>query len=795
MPSSQPKKPSRTRSGFSSAPGRWWLNLLVPALPVLACVLGGATQKWSEGIVVALLGLILVAHPPKASLGLPMNAILLALLACAATAFLPANWFLHPAWRAALVDDFGIRLPGMLSPQPWISLGCFLSFVAGLSWLYSVSTLDLDLRDVRTQLRVFAAGVVLLAALCLALHYAHTALPFWHNERGFGPFPNRNQTANLFGLTAIVILACAQDAFRQEKKRWLMWLVAFAIMVAAIILDFSRAGVLILVAGSGLWLGALALRKSSAARIALGLSVLLVLLTVMLLFGGQTFERFHLRSGEVGAISGDFRWAIFHDALQLIRASPWAGIGLGNFDEVFAIFRDASFTSARSLHPESDWFWLWVEAGWPAILLTLAGIIVLVRRVFPLQEGTNQRFRVAALIAALLFALHGVVDVSGHRVGTAFAGIFLFGMALRRPANLRPSFAVPLVFRLLGIVLFIAGSAWVFATRYEKSWPGAVGVENEMKLASAANSGRNFTETIQRTTHALEWAPMKWQLYFLRALGKVGAKRPAVEAVEDFRRARFLEPNAYEIPFTEGKVWITASQPSLALTAWREALRRAGSERVGIYGLMLGIARVSSPPVHEGLEELGLVHHDLALKYLDNVGGADFMSALQRFLEHDPKLETLSAKEKLTFFKLWADRGDPAELARFVEAHPEWMGDAWRGLAKYHASRKDFRSAYEVTRRFGGSPALPPKVQGSSIEQLRTALHADPDNYGLGFQLAHQQMEQGQVDEALMTLRHFTEMPGCPRYFHFLEAEAWGAKGNWERAWIAREKFETAPAR
>ncbi|MCA1658771.1 MAG: O-antigen ligase family protein, partial [Verrucomicrobiaceae bacterium] len=417
------------------------------------------------------------------------------------------------------------------------------------------------------------------------------------------------------------------------------------------------------------------LRKSSAARIAVGLSVLLVLLTVMLIFGGQTFERFNLRSGDAGGVTTDLRWAIFRDALQLIRASPWAGIGLGNFDDVFAIFRDASLTSARTLHPESDWFWLWVETGWPAILLTLAGIIVLVRRVFPLQEGTNQRFRVAALIAALLFALHGVVDVSGHRVGTAFAGIFLFGMALRRPANLRPSFAVPLVFRLLGVVLFIAGSAWVFATRYDKSWPGAVGVENEMRLASAAQSGRNFSEVIQRATHALEWAPMKWQLYFLRALGKVGAKRPRIEAVEDFRRARFLEPNAYEVPFEEGKVWITLD-PGLTITAWREAVRRAGSQRPEVYGRMVALAIQYSPQVRQGLEELGMIQHDLALIYLANSGDAAFMSALRRFLEHDPKLETLSEKEKFTFFKLWADRGDPGELARTLESHPEWMAHA-----------------------------------------------------------------------------------------------------------------------
>jgi tetratricopeptide (TPR) repeat protein len=791
MPASKTKQ-ARIHASFTGAPGRWWMNLALPAIPVLACLLGGATEKWSEGIIVALLGLLFLVHPPKFSWGPALNVIVLALLASAATAFLPANWFLQPAWRTALVDDFGINLPGMLSPQPWISLGCFLSFLAGLCWLYYVSTLDLDLRDVRTQLRIFAFGVASLAALCIVVHYAHTALPFWHNERRFGPFPNRNQTANLFGLTAIIILACGQEDIRHGRKRWLLWLIALGVIVVGIVLDFSRAGVLLLVAGSALWLGLFALRKGSAARIALGVSVLLVLLTVMLLFGGQTLERFNLRAGDTG-VASDLRWAIFRDALQLIRASPWCGIGLGNFDEVFAVFRDASLTSARTIHPESDWFWLWVEAGWPAVALTIAGIAFFVWRVFPLREGTNQRFRVATLIAALLFALHGIVDVSGHRVGTAFAGIFLLGLAVRRPAGLRPSAAVPAVFRLIGLVLLIAGSAWTFATRYEKPLAGAVGVDNEMRLATSANRGHNFTETIQRTTRALGWAPLRWQLYFLRALGKVGARLPPSEAADDFRRARFLEPNVYEVPFEEGNVWVAAGEPALALTAWREALRRAGSQRAEVYGRMLAVARQSSPRIQQGLEELGMVHHDLALIYLEHSGGAPFMAALQRFLEHDPLLQTLTPEEKVIFFKHWAERGDAAELVSAVETHPDWMNYAWRGVAKYYASRNDFRAAFELIRRYGGAPALPPASQDSSVDQLRQALHASPDNYGIGFQLYHEQMKQGQIDEALVTVRHFTELPGCPRYFHFLEAEAWAAKENWERAWKAREKFETAP--
>jgi hypothetical protein len=793
MPSLR-KRQSRTPASFTGAPARWWLNLAVPTLPVLACFLGGATQKWSEGIVVALFGVMLLIQPPKVSWGLPINLVMLALLASAATAFLPSNWFLQPAWRTALVDDFGVNLPGSLSPQPWISLGCFLSFLAGLSWLYYVSTLELDLREVRTQLRIFAFGVACLAGLCLALRAGHTALSFWHNERGFGPFPNRNQTANLFGITAVIILACGQEDIRKGRKRWMLWLVALAVVIGGIVLGFSRAGVLLLVAGSALWLGVFALRKGSAARIALGVSVLLVLLSVMLLFGGQILERFNLRAGDTG-VGSDLRWSIFRDALHLISASPWCGIGLGNFDEVFAVFRDVSLTSSRAIHPESDWFWLWVEAGWPAIALVVAGIVLFVWRVFPLREGTNQRFRIAALIAALLFALHGIVDVSGHRVGTAFAALFLLGLAVRRPAELRRSVVLPIVFRLIGLTLFIAGGSWVFATRYEKPLPGAVGVENEMRLATAANQGRNFDETIQRTTRALGWAPLRWQLYFVRALGKVAARLPAGQAADDFRRARFLEPNAYEVPFQEGTVWIGARQPGLTLTAWREALRRAGPQRADIYRLMLAAARQSDPRVARGLEEFGMAHHDLALIFLEVSGGAPFMSALQRFLEHDPTLQSMSPQEKTTLFKYWTERGEAAELARAVEAHPDWMTYAWPGLAKYHASQKNFGAAMELVRKHGEPPPLPPVAQNSSIDQLRQALHASPDNFSIGFQLYQEQMKQGLVDEALVTVRHFTDLPGVPRYFHFLEAEAWAAKQDWERAWKAREKFDASPGK
>src|SRR6266404_7442022 len=240
-------------------------------------------------------------------------------------------------------------------------------------------------------------------------------------------------------------------------------------------------------AGSAFWLGALAFRQRSPWRLALGISLflLLLLLTALLLFGEQTLGRFNLHDFGSTSISSNLRWQIFHDTLGLIRNSPWCGIGFGNFESIFAIFRDASLGDPRALHPESDWLWLWTELGWPAVLLTIVGIAMFVSRVFPLRVGTNQGYRLATLIAALLFAIHGIVDVSGHQVGTAFAAIFLIGLSQHRPLSLKRSQWMSILFRFVGSVLLAAGLSLVVAARSAKLLPGSVGVSSAKQLSVA----------------------------------------------------------------------------------------------------------------------------------------------------------------------------------------------------------------------------------------------------------------------------------------------------------------------
>jgi hypothetical protein len=773
---------------------RWIANATIALLPVLACFLGGTTQKWEEGLIITLLALCLLVRPPRFSLGALTNLVLLALFILGAVAFFPARWFYQPEWRAALVSDFGIQLPSTLTPQPWITLGYLVSFAAGLSWLYIVSTQDLERREVRFQLGLFTSGIAFLAAISIALHLARTTLSFWHNDQNFGPFPNGNQTGALFGIAAIVILACAQDDLRKRRKRWIVWILELVLIGAAIILNFSRSGIAILMAGSAFWFGALAFRQRSPWRLALGisLSLLLLLFTALLLFGEQTLERFHLRDFGSTGITSNLRWLIFHDTLRLIRNSPWCGIGFGNFEPIFAIFRHASFSDARALHPESDWLWVWTELGWPAVVLIILGIALLASRVFPLRAGTNQGYRLAALIAALLFAIDGIADVSGHQMGTAFAAVFLLGLAAHRPLSLKRSRWTSIFFRFVGLVLLAAGLSLVIAARGEKLLPGSVGVSNAKQLSAVADTELNFDETVALTTSALRWAPLDWELYLERAIAEVELKKTK-NAVDDFRRARFLEPIAYEVPLAEGNAWFPYD-PILTVAAWREALRRAGPVRSRVYASMLSDAALRSPEVSPILETIGLNEHDLALPYLSRVSGARFNRALAQLLRNDPNLLSFGETEKLALFAFWSERGDPEEISRVVEQHPDWLRYAWLGMAKYKASKNDFRAGYELTQRYGEPVALPRVDTNFSLQDLEKRFQAAPDNYAIGYELYRAQMRNGRIDDALVTARHFSERRTSPAYFHFLEAQCWADKQDWERAWNAWQIFQAAQA-
>jgi hypothetical protein len=352
---------------------------------------------------------------------------------------------------------------------------------------------------------------------------------------------------------------------------------------------------------------------------------------------------------------------------------------------------------------------------------------------------------------------------------------------------------VPGLFRGFGLILIVAGIVWIASATSAMLVPGGAGVSTIKRLSTTAYRAHNFPETVQLTTRGIEWAPLDWELYFRRALAEV-AENKAPEALDDFRRARFLEPVAYELPRDEGLAWLS-TQPTLTAIAWRDALRKAGRKRGEVFGGMLTTASLRSPEVGKVLEEFALSEPDLALTYLGRLSGPAFRRGIDLLLEREPNLEDLSEPQKLALFNLWSERGDLDALAKDVAIHRDWLRYAWLGMAKFDASGGDFRTAYDLTQRFGEAVAMPRNSEEKSLAELQKRYSSNPDNMTVGFALYQAQMQNSRFDDALNTARHFSERPSSPAYFHYLEAQAWAAKQNWERAWNAWLAYRQATSK
>ncbi|MEO6789227.1 MAG: hypothetical protein ABI318_24140, partial [Chthoniobacteraceae bacterium] len=163
-----------------------------------AVLMGGATERVPQAIVLAAMGALMVAAPPASGPGKKWMFAVLALLALAGAGFLPAGWFYNAPWRAK-VDAVGIALPATLSPQPQLTLDAWLLLAAGIAWTGWLMSGEWNGSSRRLAARCLTLGSAVLAVLVLVQWRTGWRPPGWLAD-GLGPFPNRNHTAHVLAL-------------------------------------------------------------------------------------------------------------------------------------------------------------------------------------------------------------------------------------------------------------------------------------------------------------------------------------------------------------------------------------------------------------------------------------------------------------------------------------------------------------------------------------------------------------------------------------------------------------------
>ncbi len=631
--------------------------------------------------------------------------------------------------------------------------------------------------------------MALLSGLAVVFFSHGIAVPHWIGSwgpQGFGPFPNRNHHGCFIAMGLVVTVAAGDDAFRHRKRWVILYILCLIPMFWALTKNLSRAAIILSFVGLVAWMGLTSFRNRSSRRIAISAAILLTLTALFVLFGKTIVKRLQDTISPSGVLL-DGRVEIFETSLDMISLSPLLGVGLGNFEPVYALIRRPTEQETRIIHPESDWLWLAAETGLPAAVLMSVAAIAFIFYAGPWlgrasSDAKPSRLRAACAISALLVPIHGSVDVPGHNPGIAFTAILLAGLAIRHGGPHPEVKAHQSALPRLGAAIFslAAASAWLGTSLGNPILPGNSSAEMLRHRAFQERDRGDLTSARQLLTHALSMKPLLWEGYFDRAAMALPLGLPAGDALLDFARARYLEPNSANICNQEALMWL-AYYPQYAVAAWRTAISRSPTHALFFYSELC--SRLQKHPDLRSATRRLATDAKLMFVYLLYAEHEDFAGALTDLLSIDPELTGLSAEDRLRVFRFWYARGDRATLLDALEHKATWRAEGWPVLAAGRAGNNDFKGACEVAMQY---LVLPPEAATGplgDIEKLRREFLFHSNDYKYGFELYEVEKAKGLVSDALLTLEKISQIPNAPLKVFYEHALMLMQKGDYQKAW------------
>lgn len=582
--------------GASSWRSSGWLCLILLVLWLAA----GGPREWVLGLAFALAGLWLLIFPPGGRLPAWAWYAALAWGAASLLAFLPEQLGAMPAWRSGL-EAAGIDLGSRITPQPLATLHAWAGqFLTGLVFLAL-----LCIPNPASARRPIAATVVVTVVIYLVLSWARVKAGMGPQDPGhFGFFPNRNHTATLLVMGAMVATGLLLQAGKRTEAGLLaLSLVALVFLLPALVFSsISRAGILLLAIGMpAVWLisGMDYLRGRAAMIFAL---VCLAALVVVAIPATHVKDRLVHKAGNLigetvasrpGRLDG--RLEIFGDTAAMIRDQPWTGWGTGQFESVFPQYRRlaANIDEARNLHPESSWLWIAAESGIPAALAlaALAGGLLIVG-VRASRKGPDKALRAGCLVAAAVPVLHSLVDVPLHRESLLWlTGLLL---AIAAPFDGARFVKSTWLWRPAGLLVLLGGAVLLHGAWTQRPVSPVAKAEAALTEArrlyrldqaeASKSAEQNSAEASDHLTPALDLLekamadqPMDARIRGLHGMLAIHFDDKDQQVRDDFRRQRLLAPGWVRLPLVQAEAWKNIDAEE-SVRLWRLALDRAAKQ-------------------------------------------------------------------------------------------------------------------------------------------------------------------------------------------------------------------------
>jgi O-antigen ligase len=233
-----------------------------------------------------------------------------------------------------------------------------------------------------------------LSIVSVVQYFGWNGKIFWlyptYDTAVLGPFVSRDQYAAFMEMMLPLALV---KALAGGPKAW-RFAVMGAALYATVIAGASRAGALLVTAEVMVipvvawWKGSTDNLRASAARM-----WLFIFLFVSVVGWAVLWDRFQDPEPFKG------RQAILHDTLAMVRAQPYFGVGLGNFQTAYPAYASVDFGSVVN-HAHDDWMEWAADGGIPFSLLLVAVAVWTIPKAFRTLWGIG-------LIAVLA---HSMVD-------------------------------------------------------------------------------------------------------------------------------------------------------------------------------------------------------------------------------------------------------------------------------------------------------------------------------------------------------------------------------------------------
>jgi len=296
-----------------------------------------------------------------------------------------------------------VSLPWSQAPSISVINFWWVGSVVLVFWLY---TLTPD----RDRLWSHSAAILLLLGLVLALMGIYDVLVFERQARAV--FETRNTQAAFLSLIALpasaYFLRLTTD--KAAPRHYAGWLGAVLyVMFFSIFLTASRGASLSLAIGMAVLIAVTARYVSRRGIVLLLVLIAAAFLSTNIPQGGGEIER------RLPQLMHDSpRRLIWESSWNLLKASPWHGIGLGLYYLAYPAYRNALDDTA-GFFAHNDYLQIWIETGWPGLLFLLAVLAATLwtfaRAVQRPEAPDAVRIEMAGLFCGLLaMAGHSLVD-------------------------------------------------------------------------------------------------------------------------------------------------------------------------------------------------------------------------------------------------------------------------------------------------------------------------------------------------------------------------------------------------